>query len=82
MRLSAVFACVRVIAETQASLPWILYKKLKPNGREEADTKDVYTLLKQEPNDIQTPMEFMWTERSEAEGTANLLEKRSLLKAD
>lgn len=55
---SVVFACVRNISEDIAKLPLILYKRLKPQGKERADTLDLYRLLKDAPNEEMSSMDF------------------------
>lgn len=49
MRTSFVYACVRIIAETVASLPLHLYKK-RPRGKEKATYHPLYTVLHNMPN--------------------------------
>lgn len=58
LRLSTVFACVRVISETIASLPIILYRRTE-DGKERATDHPVYALLHDAPNEWQTPTVFM-----------------------
>lgn len=58
MQVSAVFACVRVLSETIASLPLKIYKK-KPDGtREEARQHPIADLIAYRPNSWQTSFEF------------------------
>jgi len=57
MQSSAVHACVRVIAETLAGLPLILYKRTE-NGKERATDDPLYSLLHDQPNPWQTSYEF------------------------
>jgi HK97 family phage portal protein len=57
MRSTAVFACVRVIAETIGSLPAILYRRLE-RGKERAVDHPLYSLLRYRPNPRQTALEF------------------------
>lgn len=57
MKLSAVYACIRVIAEAIASIPLQLYKKSK-DGKELAESHDLYYLLHDQPNPMQTSFEF------------------------
>jgi HK97 family phage portal protein len=59
MRVAAVFACVRVIAETVASLPLVVYKALPNGGKERAEKHPAYRLLHQQPNEWQTTFEFL-----------------------
>jgi HK97 family phage portal protein len=60
MRTSAVYACVRVIAETVASLPLPLYKRL-PRGKEKATYHPLYTVLHDMPNSDMTSFSFRET---------------------
>lgn len=57
MKFSAVFACVRVIAETIASLPLITYKSVE-EGKVKTKTHPVYRLLKDQPNSEMTAFTF------------------------
>jgi HK97 family phage portal protein len=57
MRVAAVYSCVRVIAETIASLPLHMYRRL-PNGKERAVDHPLYRLLHSDPNPWQTAFEF------------------------
>lgn len=56
-QVSAVWACVRLLSETVASLPINVYKRT-PNGREFAGDHWFYRLMKS-PNQYQTRVEFM-----------------------
>jgi HK97 family phage portal protein len=58
MRVSAVYACVRVIAETIASLPCMIYRTLPDGGKERADDHPLYPVLHDKPNISQTSYEF------------------------
>ncbi len=57
MRASAVFACVKVIAEDIAAMPLNVYEQLKPRGRQFAPEHPLYDVL-QNPNEWQTSMEY------------------------
>lgn len=57
MRVAAVFACVRVISESVAQLPLILYRQLT-DGKERAKDHPLYRILHTRPNRWQTPYEF------------------------
>ena len=58
-RVSAVFACVSLIAETIASLPCILYRRLdEDGGKERARKHRLYRTLRFRPNPWMTPMDF------------------------
>jgi phage terminase large subunit-like protein len=50
-------ACVRIISETLASLPWCVYRKLD-GGREELPGNPIAWLLGYQPNPEQTAMVF------------------------
>lgn len=56
-RLSAVFACTRVCAETAGSLPFSIYRQRKGGGRDLASDHPAYELLLN-PNPWQTAMEY------------------------
>jgi HK97 family phage portal protein len=57
MRLSAVWACVRVIAETIGSLPCGVYRRTR-DGREIDRNHALYYLLHDSPNDDMSAFEF------------------------
>jgi HK97 family phage portal protein len=57
MQLSVVFACVKLISETVATLPLIVYRR-KPRGRAVAADHPLYALLHDSPNADQTAVEF------------------------
>ncbi|MCC6147413.1 MAG: phage portal protein [Anaerolineaceae bacterium] len=50
LQVSAVFACVRVLAETIASLPLPLYQYTTPRGKEKARDHALYAILHDMPN--------------------------------
>lgn len=54
----AVYACVRVLAETVASLPLHLYRRLQPRGRERATAHPLYWILHARPNPEMDRMPF------------------------
>lgn len=60
MKLSAVFACVRILAETMGELPLILYER---NGisKSRAVNHYLYSLLHDRPNPLMTAFEFRET---------------------
>lgn len=58
MRAATVFACVRNIAEDIAKLPLILYRRMKPRGRDRATELPLYYILHDTPNDEMTAMDF------------------------
>lgn len=60
LSLSVVFACTRIIAETVATLPLIVYRR-KPKGRVVASDHWLYGLVHDSPNADQTAVEF-WEE--------------------
>jgi len=57
MRCAAVHACVRVLADSVASLPLILYRRTS-RGRERATDTQLYALLHDAPNPEHTSYEF------------------------
>jgi phage portal protein BeeE len=60
MRLSAVYACVRVLAETVASLPLVVYERLD-RGKQRATEHGLYRLLHDAPNPLMTSFEWRET---------------------
>lgn len=60
MQLSAVWACVKLIAETVASLPLTVYR-VGPNGRTVAQRHWLQVLLSGKVNRYQTRIEFLET---------------------
>jgi HK97 family phage portal protein len=56
--IPAVYACIRVLAESTASLPLITYER-QPNGdKQRAVGFSLYTLLHDQPNPIMTSLEL------------------------
>ncbi|WP_458774336.1 phage portal protein [Clostridium neonatale] len=60
MQTTAVYACVRILAETIASLPVHTYKHTE-NGKEKAIEHPIYNLLADEPNSEMTSFVFRET---------------------
>jgi HK97 family phage portal protein len=58
MRLNAVYACVRVIAEDIASLPFFVYRRNSRGGKDRAPDNPLYDLLHSQPNPVQTSFEW------------------------
>ena len=52
--ITAVYACVRVLADGVAALPLPLYRRL-PRGKERAPDHPLYRLLHDQPNPWMTP---------------------------
>jgi HK97 family phage portal protein len=59
MRASAVFSCVRVLAEGVASLPLKMYRRTADGGKEPAIAHPLYSLVGRSPNGWQTRFEFI-----------------------
>lgn len=55
---NAVWACVRVIAETVSTLPLVVYKQLPNGGKERATEHSLYRLLHDDPNPEMTSVEL------------------------
>lgn len=60
MQTTAVYSCVRILAETVASLPLHTYKS-SDNGKEKASDHPIYHLLHDEPNPEMTSFAFRET---------------------
>jgi len=58
LQSTAVFACVRVLAETVASLPLPVYRRLPSGGKERAPDHYLYSILHDQPNPEMTSFEF------------------------
>lgn len=58
MRESAVYACVRVLAESVAQLPLEVYRRRKSGGKDRATDHPLYDVLHTRPNYINTSFEF------------------------
>jgi len=60
LTISSVYACVRLIAESVASIPLRVYEK-QPNGRREANEHSYTFLISVQPNDEMTAFTFFET---------------------
>lgn len=58
MQTSAVYAAVRVLSESVASLPFLVYQRLNSGGKERAPRHHNYSILHDRPNSWQTAFEF------------------------
>ncbi len=58
LQLSAVFACVRIIASQFASLPFTLYRNRPDGGKDRVTDHPVYRLLARKPNQYQNAFEW------------------------
>lgn len=58
LQLSVVFACARLIAETIATLPFMVYRRKNGGGREVDVNHPLYELLHDSPNAEHTAVEF------------------------
>jgi len=58
LRVSAVFACVRVIAETIGTLPLKVYERRTGGGRDEAPDHPLYDVLHTRPNEQMSSVTF------------------------
>jgi len=64
IKISAVYACVRLIAEKLASLPLTTYRRMGPGkGTQEAVDHPVYDILKNAANPFMTSTEFLRTQQ-------------------
>ena len=58
LRLAAVYACVRVLSESLASLPLVIYQRRADGGKEKVTDHWLYRLLAKRPNRFQNPFEW------------------------
>lgn len=61
LQYSAVLACVRILAETVASLPLPVYRRLMPRGKQRAPEHPLYRVLHDEANPEMTAFTFRET---------------------
>lgn len=59
LQLATVWACIRLISETVATLPLVVYQRGKSNSREVARDHALYALLHDSPNADHTAVEFL-----------------------
>jgi HK97 family phage portal protein len=55
---STVYACTRILAETIASLPLVIYRRTSDGGKEPYPGHPLYDILHSLPNDLQTSFEL------------------------
>ena len=58
MRLAAVYACVRILSETMASLPLVVYRARADGGKDRVTDHWLYRVLGKKPNRYQNPFEW------------------------
>lgn len=58
LKITAVYACVRILADTVASLPLDLFQRVE-GGKELANAHHLYELLKYQPNETQDSFQFL-----------------------
>ena len=58
LRLAAVYACVRILAETMASLPLVVYQRRADGGKDRVTDHWLYRLMAKRPNRFQNPFEW------------------------
>lgn len=61
LNLSAFYCGVRVLTDTVAQTPLILYRRLEPEGKERAINHPVYIALHDQPNPFMSPFGFKET---------------------
>lgn len=58
MRVGAVYACVRILADMVGYLPWHVYQRRADGGKDRAVDHPVYPLLRRRPNESQTAIRW------------------------
>ena len=71
LRNVAVFACIRVLSETPASLPLFVYRRLKGGGKERAVDHPTYSMLHDMANPEMTAMSLRETVQAHAVSWGN-----------
>lgn len=61
LRVTAYLAAVKIISETVASLPLIVYRRIQPRGKERAPDHPLYTVLHDQANSEMTAYQFRET---------------------
>ena len=61
LNLSIVFACIRNIAETLGSLPFLVLRRLRPRGKRRAPEHELYSVIHDQPNPEMTAITFWET---------------------
>ena len=61
LQTSAVWSCARLIAESIATMPIIMYRRLSDGGKERAPTHPLYSVLHDAPNSLMTAFAFKRT---------------------
>ncbi|OQY26228.1 MAG: phage portal protein [Candidatus Cloacimonetes bacterium 4572_55] len=61
MKVASIWACNKVISETVAMLPLIMYRRCGNEGKERAKDQHLYSILRYSPNDHLTSFEFRET---------------------
>ncbi len=75
LTVSAVYSCVRVLAEAVATLPLFVYRRTADGGKSRESKHPLYDRLHDVPNDWQTSMEW----REMMTGTPDSSRKRLFL---
>jgi HK97 family phage portal protein len=60
LKFSAVYACVRILSETLASLPLPVYRLLSPRGKQPDTSHHLYKVLHDQPNPEMTSHVVLW----------------------
>ncbi|CAB4140317.1 COG4695 Phage-related protein [uncultured Caudovirales phage] len=71
LQSTAVFACVRVIAETIGTLPCIMYERLPDGGKRRAPEHPIYSVLHDQASANQTANEYWETVAAHIMGSGN-----------
>ena len=70
-RVTAVYACIRILAESVASLPLHVYERMEDGGRRKAPEHPLHRVLHDEPNSIMSSFTFFETATAHAVGHGN-----------
>ena len=71
LRLSTVYACIRVLAETVGTLPLVVFRRKKDGSRQKATDHYLYRILHDEPNPEMTSAQFRITMQGHLCGWGN-----------
>ncbi|MDN5850774.1 MAG: phage portal protein, partial [Nitrococcus sp.] len=71
LQCAAVYACIKVLSESVASLPLKIYERLENGDKREARTHSLYALLHDQPNADQTAWQFFLMQQASLAARGN-----------
>lgn len=81
LQVAAVFACVRLLSETVATLPLISYRRLASGGKDRATKWSLYSVLRNLPNPEMSAVDFWGALESHIELWGNAYAEKEMDRA-